>query len=635
MKKRGLIIFDIVISIILVLAMFLNAKTTSKKLSVKESKLLAGNSEYSFDFVADVDYTRAKVGDTVTIKLSLENLSMGEDGLNSVIGYLTYDESVFDEVSIEGVGNWNFERNEDKSHEMFGKFAIYTMQEGVTTDQQVAIIKAKLKTGIDPQTTEINFTRLQSSNGEVSVDDEDRTTVIEIYKESDESDNPDNPDNPDEPNNPDNPDNGNDADNNNSGNYSGKSDSSGKGEQGENAEQDGSEVTKSTHKNNNNKPDSSKTSDAILVVVLILIIAIIALNVIIICKKQDKEEEQEGKSSKKEENTKGLKLGIISAIVITIVGLIVLGITVFANNAEITSMINSLDEKEILLNSEKYLVTDETVSRIAPLTNIDEISDKFNKEIIVYEEGTDNRATTGLVKTGMRIYDSASSYNVSVLGDINGDGESDQIELANIIRVVVNPSKWNYTGVKKLSADMNVNGVMDEGDVSTSVRYILYGDINIPGMNQINPVTEPKIEVVAGTYNNRIEAYEDAVQVKITVLDENATKTKYKIEGTTTVEYADLEENQTITITENGVYKISAYSYGITGNRSQVPYIIVVKKSATNSYKVTTRTEKVDGTYEEVTEQKQGKIGETVTAGETVPEGFSINQTEKIGRAHV
>ena len=80
MKKRGLIIFDVVMSIIMILAMFLNAKTTNKKLSVKESKLLAGNSEYSFDFVADVDYTKEKAGNTVVIKLSLENLSMGENG---------------------------------------------------------------------------------------------------------------------------------------------------------------------------------------------------------------------------------------------------------------------------------------------------------------------------------------------------------------------------------------------------------------------------------------------------------------------------------------------------------------------------------------------------------------------------
>ena len=631
MKKRGLIIFDIAISIILVLAIILNTKTTSKKTSVKESKLLAGNNEYSFDFVADVDYTKAKVGDTVAIKLSLQNLNLGEDGLNNVIGYLTYDDSVFEEVNIEGLGNWIFERNEDKNHEMFGKFVIYTMQEGVTTDQDVAMITAKVKSDLQPQTTKINITRVQANNGQVSVGNLSETTVIEVYNEGEKPDNPNNPDEPNNPDSPNNSDNSSNSNDNNSGRNSNTSSNS-DDEKLKNKENDDEQET------NQGSSVSRKTGDAIALVILILIIATIALNVIIICKKQDEEDEQKREQVKNEQdkkdkkaqnnNSKGMKLGIISAVVITVIGLVVLGITVFAHNAEMTAMISALDQGEVWLNSEEYLVTDETVSRIAPLTNIDEIKNKFNKEISIFEEGTNNQVTSGIVKTGMRISDGDNSYSVSVLGDINGDGESNQIELTGIIRAVVNPSKWNYTGVKKLSADMNVNGVIDEGDVSTSVRYILYGDINVPGVNEIAQVTAPKIEVVEGTYNEVIDAYEDTIQVKITPQDQNATSTKYKVEGTKIVVYKDLDEGEVIQLTQNGVYKISAYSYGAEGNRSEIPYIIVVKKNATNEYKVTTRTEKVDGTYEEVTEQKQGRIGQTVTVENTTPEGFSINQAQ-------
>lgn len=577
MKERGLIIFDIVMTVIIVVAMFLTSKTTNNKLSVKESKQLANNSEYSFDFVADPEHSKVKAGDTVTVMLSLENLRMGEHGLNNVIGYLTYDESVYDELNIEGVGNWNFQRNEDKNHEMFGKFVIYTMQEGVTEHQNIVKITAKLKADLQPQTTKINFTNLKSSDGELSVDGEDKTVEIEICEESVEPKPEPKPEavTPDEPVKP----------------------------EPQKIEEQVEETV------------SIKTGDAIALAILALVIATIALNIVLIYKNK----ETNG-------SRKGLKLGIITATAIIIAGLIVLGITVFAHNTEITAQINSLDKSESWLKSQKYLVTDESISRIAPLTNINEIEDKFNKDIFVYQKGTDNRVTSGLVKTGMRISDRDNSYNVSVLGDINEDGESNQIELTDIIRASVNPSTWNYSGVKKLSADMNVSGSINAEDVNTSIRYILYGELVIPGFNQ---VVAPKIEVVGGTYNETIEAYEDTIRVKITEQDENATKTEYKVEGTTSTSgWKELEEDEIITLTEDGVYKISAYTYGALGNKSEIPYIIVVKKDENNNYKVITKTEKVDGTYEEVIEEKRGRIGSTVTIGETVPEGFSINQNE-------
>ena len=582
MKKRGLIIFDIVMSIIVVLAMFFSTKVTNSKLSVQESKLLADNSEYSFDFVADPDYSRVKAGETVTIMLSLENLRMGENGLNNVVGYLTYDESVFEELNIEGVGNWNFERNENKNHEMFGKFVIYTMQEGVTEKQNIVKITAKLKADLQPQTTEINFTKLKTSDGEVSVSEQDKTVVIEIYEESVKPEPKPQPrpePKPEEPVKPEVPD----------------------------AEENVTEEKQETV--------SIKTGDAIALAILILIIATIALNIALIYKNK------ETKGSKK-----GLKLGIITGVAIIIVGLIVLAITVFAHNAEIIARINSLDHSESWLNSEKYLVTDESVSRIAPLTNINKIEDKFNKEIDVFKKNPYEKTTEGLVSTGMWILDGQNMYAVSVLGDINGDGESNQIELTNIIRATVNPSTWSYSGVEKLSADMNVNGIINAEDVNTSIRYILYGELSIPGFNQ---VVEPKIEVVGGTFNQIIDAYEDTVQVNITVQDENATKTKYMIEGPTSTEgWKELEEGELLNLTEDGVYKISAYSYGELGNRSKIPYIIIVKKNPNNNYKVITKTENVDGTYDEEIEEKQGRIGDTVTAGEITPEGFSINQEQ-------
>lgn len=223
----------------------------------------------------------------------------------------------------------------------------------------------------------------------------------------------------------------------------------------------------------------------------------------------------------------------------------------------------------------------------------------------------------------MRILDKEHTYDISVLGDINGDGESNHIELTNIIRNIVNSKKYKFNNIEKLSADMNIDKVIDQGDVNTSVKYILYGKLDIPGFDQVK---EPKIEVVGGKFFDKIDAYEDTIQVKITQQDKNATKTKYKIEGTETKQYTEIENGEIVELPNNGVYKISAYSYGKLGNRSEIPYKMLIKKSPNNKYKIVTRTEKEDGTYEETVEEKEGRIGEIVTINNEVPDGYEINE---------
>jgi len=95
---------------------------------------------------------------------------------------LSYDETLFDEVNIKAEGNdWHFEQNQDKNNENCGKFVIYTMKDGVTENQKVAEITLKLKDNVKTQITEVKFTKLQSSDGEVSVDEGDKTAVIEVY----------------------------------------------------------------------------------------------------------------------------------------------------------------------------------------------------------------------------------------------------------------------------------------------------------------------------------------------------------------------------------------------------------------------------------------------------------------------
>ena len=68
----------------------------------------------SFNLIASPEETKVKAGATVEITLSAEDIKIGKEGLNSIVGHLSYDESLFDSVEIkaEEKKGWNIELNQ-------------------------------------------------------------------------------------------------------------------------------------------------------------------------------------------------------------------------------------------------------------------------------------------------------------------------------------------------------------------------------------------------------------------------------------------------------------------------------------------------------------------------------------------
>lgn len=512
--KKIVLLFDAIIILILTMAMIRVTRTTQIGLNANE-KILADNSDMSFNLIASPEETKVKAGATVEITLSAEDIKIGKEGLNSIVGHLSYDESLFDSVEIkaEEKKGWNIELNQIKDHSMYGKFCIYTMQEGVTENQNVVKIKMKLKDDLKPQTTKVYFTELASSDGEVEVLEQDRVVTIIIY----EDEIPVEPE-PVEPSKP------------------------------------------------------VQTGDNKILVIIVVAILTIILNILTFSK---------NKKSK-----------VLSIILVVMLGLSSLGIATYAANGDIDieEALNKLSYRQSWLNSDKYLVTAENVSRVAPGTKADTIKNIFNKQIIITKNGEEVKEGT-ILGTGMKISvknptkidaEGNYAYELSVYGDTNGDGKSNQVELTKIIRNVVDEEKWNLTGVKKISADLTVDNKIDEKDVNPSVKYIVYGEMSIP---EFEPVVEPTIEVVEGTYDKEENCYTTNVKVKITEKAENGIKTQYKVENSKgeTVPYTEISREQTesgkyetiIELEKNEIYKVSAYTTGELGNRSGIPYIIV------------------------------------------------------------
>ena len=403
-KEKIMIGINVIVLIFVTIALMFSTSMGETISFLNVGKQLAGGEELSFNLIASPEEARVKAGDTVTITLSVADISMGKTGLNSIVGNLEYDEDLFDEMTIEGNKNgegqadWQIELNQIENHALYGKFCIYAIEEGVTENQDVVKMTLKLKSDLKPQTTEVKFLDLQSSDGNVAVDEQERIVKIIIY---DEEPRPEQPEVlPEEP----------------------------------------EKVPEGT----------VQTGDQVIVIAIIVIAVTILANILVFVKNK--------------------KVKTISIIVVILLGLLSTCITVFAKNID-QDIMDKISKNESWLNSEKYLVTDVDISRIAPNSKIEQIKNNFNKEIKIYESTKDEKnvenlseKTTGTVTTGMLIKtaDEENNYYVSVVGDLDRDGESNQVELTTIIRNTINSAKWGVTGIQAKSADMKLDGEIDD-----------------------------------------------------------------------------------------------------------------------------------------------------------------------------
>ena len=135
---------------------------------------------------------------------------------------------------------------------------------------------------------------------------------------------------------------------------------------------------------------------------------------------------------------------------------------------------------EVTLKSEKYLILEEHghITRIIPETTVAEFKTKFNlsgDNIHVF--GKDNKEITqGYISTEMKAKFAGieQEYALSVIGDINGDGKMNQIDLSNLIRHVIKLSGGQLEGLKAISADISGDGKINQVDINEKPKI----DIN-------------------------------------------------------------------------------------------------------------------------------------------------------------
>jgi len=226
------------------------------------------------------------------------------------------------------------------------------------------------------------------------------------------------------------------------------------------------------------------------------------------------------------------------------------------------------------ISSEKYLINniDYIISRIDPKTTIETVKNAFDipaEKIHVYKDDTfAEEVKTGYIGTGMQIKceGTGQSYAISVIGDIDGNGLANQIELSKIIKHIVNMEENELKGINYQSADITGDDKVDQRDVTALIRYIVFGEFVL---SDVKRPKAPSIDVVNGIEGEN-GWYTSDVELQITPKETEGIqigKTTYIIKGNAPVEETIINSEETITLGE-GIHQIICYTYSEEGVKS-------------------------------------------------------------------
>ena len=257
-------------------------------------------------------------------------------------------------------------------------------------------------------------------------------------------------------------------------------------------------------------------------------------------------------------------------------------VDVTTNNKQV--LIDATNRSGDNLESDKYIIDTNAkmIYRVVPQTQIDTFKSNFNlpDQIKVYmDTSCTQEVTSGTIGTGMYVKNLADNnvYVISVIGDFNGDGTINQIEITNIIRHVVGLKNYQLSGAALKSADLNNDQEINIIDITILIRYIVYNKLEIPE----NPVMQaPTMRIISGDLGSN-NWYTNDVEIRVNTNNYAGIveKTVCKIQGPNKGQELVLEDGECFKITEDGIWTITAYNYNKAGIQSKETVLTIQKDS--------------------------------------------------------
>ena len=138
----------------------------------------------SFTFTVNPTEATVEAGDTVTVDLGIADIDQNSDGINSIQGDLSYDESIFEKVEIStSENNWTVTLNQLNESSRKGRFAIANIG-SVKNTQKVAQLKATVKSTTQATSGIIYLNNVTSSYGTAETQSSavNKTITVKINK---------------------------------------------------------------------------------------------------------------------------------------------------------------------------------------------------------------------------------------------------------------------------------------------------------------------------------------------------------------------------------------------------------------------------------------------------------------------
>ena len=222
------------------------------------------------------------------------------------------------------------------------------------------------------------------------------------------------------------------------------------------------------------------------------------------------------------------------------------------------------------LTSKRYKVNnvDKNILRVEPETTLQEFKNNFYEEekITVYKDKEkQDKITSGFIGTEMVLEynsdDKNNDYQISVIGDLNGNGKIEQLELTKTIRHIVGQEGAEITGIQYYSADITGDGLIDQRDIGKYIRYIVEGKLEV----DLPDIEAPRVAIEVE------DKTETTIEVSVLAEDngdglETNPIYNYYIKESTKADYEEAYSGKNSTYEFSGLMEDTEYNIKVTVN---------------------------------------------------------------------
>lgn len=142
----------------------------------------------SYKFSTDPAFKNVTPGEEVYITLKISDIDAGEEGINVVETTLTYDKDVIESIDFISKNNWKSTYNPTVGN-YYGKLLYTKMVLGVTEDEEIGVLKVKIKKDAQPFETEIKLLDVTSNDGYTLMNDGTKIITLRYVPEEKPSNN--------------------------------------------------------------------------------------------------------------------------------------------------------------------------------------------------------------------------------------------------------------------------------------------------------------------------------------------------------------------------------------------------------------------------------------------------------------